>query len=318
MRILVTGANGFVGQAVCTNLLADGHEVYGAIRGDHLLPEGVHPRRIVSLGPNADWHEELEDIEAIVHAAARVHVMKDEERDPLAAFRAVNVEGTRRLAIQAATRGVKRLVFISSVKVNGEETFGQPFTEETPPAPIDAYGQSKWEAEQMLRHVAEDTGLEIVILRPPLIYGPGVKANLFSLLKAVDKGWPLPLGAVDNRRSLIGIDNFCEAIRLALTVQEAAGKTYLVRDYDDVSIAELIHRMARALDRPARLIHFPVSWLNLAGRVLGKRMMMQRLTGSLQIDDSRIRRELGYHPLIPLSDGLMKLAVWYRGLAEKP
>jgi nucleoside-diphosphate-sugar epimerase len=317
MRILVTGANGFVGQAVCTNLLADGHEVYGAIRGDHLLPEGVHPRRIVNLGPNADWHEELEDIEAIVHTAARVHVMKDEERDPLAAFRAVNVEGTRRLAIQAATRGVKRFVFISSVKVNGEETFDTPFTEKSPPAPIDAYGQSKWEAEEMLRHLAADTGLEIVILRPPLIYGPGVKANILSLLKAVDKGWPLPLGAVDNRRSLIGIENFCEAIRLALTQAEAAGKTYLVRDYDDVSIAELIHRMARALDRQACLIPVPVFLLRLAGGVLGKKMMMQRLTGSLQIDDSRIRHELGYHPLIPLSDGLMKLVVWYRGFTKQ-
>jgi nucleoside-diphosphate-sugar epimerase len=196
MRVLVTGANGFVGHATCENLIADGHEVYGAIRRDHQLPPGVHPCRIDSLGPNADWHEELEGIEAIVHTAARVHVMEDEEQNPLAAFRAVNVEGTRRLAIQAATRGIKRVVFISSVKVNGEETFDIPYNEETKPAPVDAYGQSKWEAEEMLRHIAADTGLEIVILRPPLIYGPGVKANLLSLLKAVDRGWPLPLGAV--------------------------------------------------------------------------------------------------------------------------
>jgi nucleoside-diphosphate-sugar epimerase len=317
MKILVTGANGFLGQAVSTSLLADGHEVYGAIRGDHLLPEGVHPRRIASLGPNADWHEELEDIEAIVHAAARVHVMDDKERDPLTAFRAVNVEGTRRLAIQAATRGVKRLVFVSSVKVNGEETFDRPFTEETPPAPSDAYGQSKWEAEEMLRHVAADTGLEIVILRPPLIYGPGVKANLLALLKAVDQGWPLPLGKVENRRSLIGVDNFCEAVRLALTLPQAAGRTYLVRDGEDVSIAELIRRLARALNRPVRLWPIPLILLRLAGQILGKRMMVQRLTGSLQIDDARIRRELGYHPPVPLSDGLMKLVVWHRGLAER-
>jgi UDP-glucose 4-epimerase len=235
--------------------------------------------------------------------------MHDTAADPLTAFRAVNVEGTLNLARQAAAAGVKRFVFVSSVKVNGEATLpGQPFTADDAPAPLDAYGISKMEAEQALREIALQTGMEVVIIRPPLVYGPGVKANFAAMMRWLQRGVPLPLGAIHNQRSLVALDNLVDLIVTCLTHPAAANQTFLVSDGEDVSTTELLRRMGRAMGRPARLIPVPVSWLKLAAALVGKRDVAQRLCGSLQVDIEKTRRLLGWTPPLTLDQGLKKAA----------
>jgi nucleoside-diphosphate-sugar epimerase len=309
-RILVTGANGFVGRALVPVLEAAGHTVIRAIRRADGDSTGT-VRAAPELGPNGDWRALLEDVGAVVHLAARVHVMRDRAIDPLATFRRINVEGTRRLAEDAAAAGVGRLLFVSSVKVMGETDLGRPFNEDDPPQPADAYGQSKREAEHAVLDVAARSRLEAVVLRPPLVYGPGVKGNFAALLGACHRGWPLPLGAVDNRRSLLYVGNLTDAIATAVTHPAAAGRTYFVRDGEDLSTAELARRTATALGRRARLLPVPPALLAFAGRLLGRDAAVRRLLGSLRIDDTRLRNQLDWHPPFTVQQGLANTAEWY-------
>jgi len=326
--VLLTGATGFVGRALIPALTAAGFQVRAAVRGS-FPPSGRFPweegsstrtpeRRSVELiriddiGPATRWNEALAGMDAVVHLAARVHVMAEAMPDGLAAYRRVNVEGTEGLALAAAAAGVRRFVFLSTIKVNGEATRTRPFTESDPPAPQDAYARSKGEAEQALRRIGAQTGMEVVILRPPLVYGPGVKGNFLSLLKIVARGVPLPLGSVKNRRSLIYVGNLADAIVKCLEHPAAAGETFLVRDAEDLSTPELVHRLARALGVAPRLIPVPPSWLVLGGRWLGRGAAVERLAGSLTVDDSRIRDALGWHPPYSLDEGLEATGRWYR------
>ncbi len=318
MKVLITGASGFVGRATCAWLVAQGREVAGAVRQLPARPlAGVDYRIVSNLDACTDWRAALAGVEGIIHCAARVHVMRETADDPLAAFRSANVAGTERLARQAAAAGVKRIVFISSIKVNGEETappLSGPlpqgrgrFREDDTPAPQDPYGQTKWEAEAMLAQVAQETGLEVVIVRPPLVYGPGVKGNLARLLGWVERGVPLPLAGIRNARSLIGIDNFTSALQTCLVHPAAAGRTYLVSDGEDVSTPELVRRLGRHLGKPARLFALPAPLLEGLAGLVGRRADVQRLTGSLTVDDSLIRRELGWIPPRTLDEGLAQM-----------
>lgn len=299
-RVLVTGATGFVGRAVCSQLMAAGHAVTPAVRRGSGLPNEVG---VGDVGPSTDWRIALAGCDVVVHLAARVHVMRDEANDPLTEFRVVNTEGTLNLARQAAQAGVKRFIFISTIKVNGEGCEA-PYRETDVPAPEDAYAISKWEAEQGLWQIAADTGLEVVILRPPLVYGPGVKANFLRLMQLVKRGWPLPLGAIRNKRSLLYLGNFVDAIRLCVEHPAAAGQTFLLDDGEPVSTPELIRAIARALGRSARLLAVPVGVLEAAGTLLGKRAAVARLTDALFVDGSAIRARLGWTPPYSMAAGL--------------
>lgn len=319
MRLLITGASGFVGLALCNTLRQPGlaaHSVVPAVRVAHGLPG---EKVIGEINGRTDWRAAVTGMDAVVHLAARVHVMRDAAADPLAAYRAVNVEGTLHLARQAAAAGVRRFVFVSSIKVNGEERT-TAYTEADTPAPEDAYALSKWEAEQGLRQIAAATGLEVVILRPPLVYGPGVGANFLALLRAVARGMPLPLGAINNQRSLIYVGNLADAIVRCLEHPAAAGKTFLVSDAETVSTTELIRRMAAALGRPARLLPMPPSLLHAAARLAKKfpkgrtaPALARRLLDSLAIDSRAIRRDLDWSPPFTLNEGLWQTAQWYWG-----
>jgi nucleoside-diphosphate-sugar epimerase len=313
-RVLVTGANGFVGRALCRHLLTMGMAVRGAVRDAQVpLPEGVERVLVGDLGPETEWRQALDRTAGVVHLAARVHLMQDDATDPLAAYRQVNTAGTLNLAREAAAAGVRRFVFLSSIKVNGEGR-DQPYSESDPPAPADPYGQSKWEAEQGLRQIAAQTGLEVAILRPPLVYGPGVGANFLRLIRWVHGGAPLPLAAVRNRRSLVYVENLASAIAACLSAPAAAGKTFLVADGAPVSTAELVAALARALGVADRSWPLPPAILRLAGKLTGRSVEVGRLLDSLALDDSALRQELDWRPPCTMDEGLRLTAEWFRNL----
>jgi nucleoside-diphosphate-sugar epimerase len=307
MTVLVTGANGLVGRECCARLVGDGVLVRAAVRAK---ASGLLTSDIVVTGDlqkALGWSVALSDVVTVVHLAARVHVMNDSASDPLAAFREVNVRGTLNLARQAAAAGVKRFVFVSSVKVNGEATQpGQMFAETDTPAPQDPYGISKMEAEQGLRQIAADTGMEVVIIRPSLVYGPGVKANFAALMCVVQKSWPLPLGAIHNQRSLVGLDNLVDFIMTCTTHPKAANQTFLISDGQDLSTTELVRGLAQAAGVSARLLPVPVWALEMVGRMTGKADTVQRLCGNLQIDSSKARSLLGWQPKVSVQEGLRR------------
>jgi GT2 family glycosyltransferase/nucleoside-diphosphate-sugar epimerase len=317
--ILVTGANGFVGHAVCIEALGRGLRVKGATRTAGELPAGVNPMVIGPIDGDTDWTEALREVDVVIHLAARVHVMKDVAADPLSEFLRVNVQGTERLARQAAQAGVKRLVYVSSIKVNGERTDGRPpFSESDAPHPQDAYAISKWQAEQSLHRIAQETGLEVVIVRPPLVYGPGVKGNFPRLLMAVDKGIPLPFAAINSMRSMIYLDNLVGVLLLCASHPSAAGKTYLVRDGDDVAIPELVHLLAKYLGKSARIFSLPVRWLRALGTLTGQQESVNRIIGSLSVNDDLVRKELDWKPQFTLQQGLQATVAWYKGRRRPP
>lgn len=301
--IAVTGASGFVGRALCQDLADQGVPFRALVRSpDAHLPQACV---IGDIGSDTDWTVALQGASCIVHCAARVHVMQDTEADPLAAFRRVNVEGTRHLARSAAQAGVQRLVFLSSLKVLGEQTApGLRFNNLTPPAPEDAYGRSKWEAEQALWAVSKLTRLDVVVVRPPLVHGPGVKANFLRLMQAVARGLPLPFGQVHNQRSLLALGNLTDLLQLCARHPDAAGQTFLASDDQDVSTPDLVRELAAAMGRPPRLLPVPVSWLRWAGRLTGRLHQIERLIGSLQVDIGHTREVLDWSPRLTLKQGL--------------
>jgi len=312
-HLLITGATGFVGTALIKRLLQENVRLSAAVlAGEETghLPEDVARLVVPPLSATSDYCSALQGVDCVVHLAARVHIMEDSATDPLQEFRAVNLHGTERLAQQAARAGVKRFVFISSVKVHGEET-ASPYRENSPLAPQDPYGISKAEAETALWRVSRETGLEVVIVRPPLVYGPGVKANFRQLLTVVRRRIPLPLASISNKRSFVYVGNLVDALACCAKHPVAAGQTYLVNDGEDVSTPELIKRLAAALGVPARLLPFPPALMRIAGKISGRSSVVERLIGSLQVDSAKIRRELGWTPPFTLEQGLASTARWF-------
>lgn len=315
MTVLITGASGFVGGAVLATARSRGMAArpvfrrLGSATGVGDTKTGA--LQILTLAVDTDWGAALADIDVVIHCAARVHVMRDSEIDPLAAFRAVNVDGTLNLARQAAAAGVKRFVFVSSIKVNGGGTKpGHAYSAGDIPAPEDAYGLSKAEAEAGLCELARETGMEVVIIRPPLVYGPGVKGNFYSLMRWVARGLPLPLGAATrNRRSLVALENLVDLILTCVIHPNAANQIFLASDGDDLSTAELLQKLGKALNRPALLLPVPVSLLTLATTLLAKRAVAQRLLGSLQVDISKTCTLLDWTPPVSVDEGLRKVGL---------
>ena len=311
MFVLVTGASGFVGNAFCAQLKAQGisyrvvirHESQISYHSDFILTD--------SIGGQTDWKKALYGITVVVHIAARVHMMNEISKDPLSEFRRVNVEGSGNLANQAVLAGVNRFIYISSVKVNGEGR-NTAYLESDKPDPQDAYAVSKWEAERGLWAISAETGMQVVILRIPLVYGPGVGANFFQLLKIIDQGWPLPLGGIHNRRSLLYIDNLVNAILCALQHPRAANQLFLLSDGQDASTSQLVTWLAQALIKQTQMFSVPEGLLRSVARLVGKSSAVDRLFGSLYLDSTKIQSELGWSPPFTLQEGLQATAKWYR------
>lgn len=312
-HILVTGANGFVGQAVCARLLAGGHRVTGLVRRPDAGLAGTTPWVFAGAdyaGLDEAWPPALQ-ADVVIHLAARVHVMHDEAPDPDAAFHATNVEGTLRVARAARAQGARRFVFVSSVKALAERDAGRPLRETDTPHPEDAYGRSKLAAEQALIEFGKASGLEIAIVRPPLVYGPQVRANFLQMMNAVSRGVPLPFGAVTARRSLVYVGNLADALACVATDARAAGQCFHVADDVAPTVPELLTRLGAQLNRPARLPRVPVAWLQLAGRLTGRGAQIERLTNSLTLDTTRLRTTLDWSAPYSLDQGLADTARWF-------
>ena len=311
MTIVVTGANGFVGSHLCLALQSQGTAYRAVVReGAQASPGTADLVRLPSLDAHTDWTTALQDATTVIHLAARVHQVQDTSADPLQAFRATNLHATLQLARCAQKMGVQRFIFVSTVKVLGEETApDQPFRASDLAVPQDAYATSKHEAEQALRALVAGGSMELVIVRPPLVYGPGVRANFASLVRVVRRGIPLPLACVHNLRSLVGIDNLVDLLLLCTQHPRAAGQTLLVSDGQDVSTAGLVQQIADALGRPARLLPVPLPWLRLAGRLTGRDAAIQRLCSSLQVDISATCQHLGWTPPVSVAEGLRRAVV---------
>ena len=316
MNILVTGATGFVGKPLCDRLIVQKNSVSATIRNTNnkkKLPAEIIPILVNSLIDPIP-SEYLDDIEVIIYLAARVHQMNDDAPDVLDAYREINTKAAISLAQQGAKNGVKRFIYLSSIKVNGEGTSSltHPYSEQNTPTPCDPYGQSKWEAEQSLLKLAQETGLEVVILRPPLIYGPNVKANFLQLLKIINKNIPLPLGSINNARSLLYVGNLVDVIATCLDHPNAKNQTFIVSDGEDLSTAELIRRLGKALNKSPLLLPFSPELLRLATKLLGKADISDRLLGSLQVDSSKIRQTLDWKPPYTVDQGLQATADWFK------
>lgn len=308
-RVLITGGQGFIGKGVAESALSKGFLVRVSSRHAFNVPKNsLEHSQVGDLGSETDWFSALYGVNVVVHCAGRAHVMNDASVDPKTAFRSVNLDGTLNLAHQAVKAGVRRFVFISSIGVNGSETpTGSPFSESDQSQPHNAYALSKWEAEQGLLRIAEETGLEVVVIRPPLVYGHGAPGNFGSLMRAVQRGWPLPLGAVHNQRSLVALDNLVDFIVTCITHPQAANQTFLVSDGQDMSTTQLVRGMAQAAGVSARLLPVPVWALQAGATLLGKGDAVQRLCGNLQVDISKARTLLGWVPPVSVGEGLRRV-----------
>lgn len=308
-KVLVTGANGFLGSHLLSRLVKD--DQFQAVAAFRTLDEQSVQNKdhfvIGNIDEHTNWQTALKNVDVVVHTAARAHIMDDRAINPLSAYLKINLGGTLNLASQAAEAGVSRFVFISSIKVNGEKTaLDEPFTVNSNSTPVDPYGISKLQAEQGLKQIVSKTGMELVIIRPPLIYGPGVKGNFSTMIRMVEKGLPLPLGGIENKRSLIAIDNLLDLIITCIEHPAAANQTFLAGDGEDLSTSELLQALAEAMGKPSRLFSVP-SWILKAGAVtLGKRTMAERLIESLQVDISHTKNQLGWEPLINVKEGLRR------------
>lgn len=305
-QVLVTGANGFLGRSLSEYLNLSGKTIIGISR---VKFNAGYPLQIVgSLANSDDLKRCLHGVGVVIHTAARVHVMQEKHIDPLRGYREVNVGITLNLANEAVAAGVKRFIYLSSIKVNGENTLNEPFTPEDYFVPDDAYALSKYEAEQGLLAIARQTGMEVVIIRPPLVYGPNVKGNFLHLMRWVNKGVPLPLGAIHNQRSLVALDNLVDLIAICIDHPAAANQIFLVSDDEDLSTTGLLQRLGNALDKPARLLPVPQGLLEGSLKLIGKGRIAQRLCGNLQVDISKTKRLLNWQPPVAVDDALKKTA----------
>ena len=311
-RVLVTGATGFVGRHLCEALTIAGHIVRAAVRAEPRIPLRVPDEILVrDIGGSTDWSAALGGVDVVVHLAGRVH----EPRAPAAAanlYDEANSIATRRLAEAALRQGeIRRFVYVSTVKVNGDETDGRAYTAQDVPHPTDAYAVSKWNAELSLRELATGTRMDIVIVRPPLVYGPGVRANFLRLLQWVERGWPLPLGAVHNERSLVSVWNLCDLLENVVDNPHAGGQTWMVSDGEDLSTPELLRRIGAAMKKDVTLVPIPVSVLFAAAALLRRRAQAARLCGSLVVDISSTRDRLGWIPPVSVDEALSRTVEWY-------
>lgn len=315
-RVLVTGASGYIGRAVCAELLLRGFLVRAALRKTEAEFPECEQIIVPTLDERTDWSSALNEVDVVIHLAARAHIMTERRKDALGEFRRVNTAAAIQLARAIVAAGVKRLVFISSIGVNGNSTeLNKQFSEQDAPHPCSPYAQSKWEAEQALLRISGETGLEVVNVRPPLVYGPNAPGNFSEMMRVLKSGIPLPLASVCNLRSLIYLGNLVDALLLCATHPAAAGKTFLVSDGEDISTPELLRQLGAGMGCPARLLPCAPMLLNLGGRLTGKSAQVERLLSSLQIDSARIRRELGWQPPYTLQQGLQETAEWYRNHA---
>jgi nucleoside-diphosphate-sugar epimerase len=315
--VVITGANGFIGRHLCRMLIDKGVRVRACIR-DQVSPsvfgnlaDSLEICRLANLNGIEDEFRSFAGADVVVHLAGRAHVMRETQKDPLHEFRKVNVDGTRSMVNAALRWGVRRFLYVSSVKVNGEETKEGAFTADDPPGFVDPYGQSKWEAEESLKEIANGSTLEWVIVRPPLVYGPGVRGNFLSLLNLAYRGIPLPLGSVCNRRSLVSVYNLCDLLCVLLDHPAAANQCFLVGDAEDLSTPDLIRAVGEALGRPARMVSFPPSLLLKLSRLLGKEMVMQRLCSSLIVDRQKTSALLNWRAPLSFDDGVHRTAEWF-------
>jgi len=315
MKICVTGASGFIGKELCVQLLKEKYNVVATVRNIKSSIFSLHKNlkisEVTNIDINCDWSETLSGVNCIIHCAARVHVMKENKKDALEIYRKINVEGTRNLAEQAFRVGVKRLIFLSTIKVNGEKTSGSYFKNTDTPSPKDTYSISKWEAEKALQEISQKTGLEVVIVRVPLVYGKEVKGNFLRLLNIVAKGIPLPFSKVRNLRSFLGIDNLIAFLIHCIDHPKASGQTFLLSDNEDISTRDLIKKLAKAMQKPPRLFPVPIFFLRFLGKVIGKSLEMDRAINCLQIDSSYAYKFLGWKPTTSLNEGLFKTVQWY-------
>ncbi len=318
MKILVTGGSGFVGSAFVRLALQSGDQVRVAQRSTSCtFPVGVETCVVGEIGPDTCWENALAGCDMVVHLAARVHKMNESAADPAAEYRHTNVDGTLNLARQAIAAGVKRFLFVSSIKVNGEGR-DIPYSETDTPAPEDLYARSKWEAEQQLKHIISTSDMKLVVLRPPLVYGPGVGANFLKLMELVMAGIPLPLGSVKNARSLIYVGNLADAIHTCLVCDIEKFNTFLVSDKDHISTSNLVKLLAKSLECPARAIPCPEILLRGIGTVTGRRKQVERLIGSLTVDSRQIQEKLNWSPPYSLSEGIRQTAKWYLDTQKHP
>jgi nucleoside-diphosphate-sugar epimerase len=309
-NLLITGANGFVGRALVSKLaLESNHFVRASVRKKITqFPSQIKVVENMDASSDTNWTDALRDIDIVVHLLARVHIMDDKAADPLREFRNINVDVTIALAKEAARSGIKRFIFLSSVKVNGESTFDRPFTETNLAHPEDAYAISKWEAEEALRQIGKETGMEVVIIRSPLVYGPNVKANFLKMMQYVKRGIPLPLGSIQNKRSLIGIDNLIDFITTTISHPKAANQTFLISDDEDISTTDLLRRIGDCMEKPARLIPIPPKILSFLFKIMGRQDFGDRLLASLEVDITKAKKLLAWSPPLTLNEGL-KVAV---------
>lgn len=306
IRVLVTGASGFVGSALLRHLATQQLDLVVAVRSGYTLSCSERVFKVGNINAETDWSAAIRDVDVVVHVAGLAHLEQHTSTDALTAFRSVNCDGTLNLARQAVAAGVRRLIYISSIGVNGDQG-GRPLTADDSPAPVDFYAQSKWEAEQALMALAKESALEVVIIRPPLVYGTGAPGNFGKLVRAVSRGIPLPLGAVKNRRTLVALENLVDLIRVCITHPDAANQVFLAGDAEDISTTELLKCVAKALSKPALLLPVPVGMMAFGAGLLGKRDRIEKICGDLQVDITKTRQVLGWNPPVSIRVALCRI-----------